>query len=390
MQNAHLSRICPSSLGVTDVDYLKHSADDHIDLGYLPQDLWQARVPATLKERAPRVEEREGNEVWVCDGEVWGDYRGERWFARPRRPTALDRGGVAEPHRPTTPAKRLADMDRDRVEASVMFPPIFAMQVDEPELRNATVRAYNDWAADFAIAAPGRFLPVAKLSPVDPIAATEELVRAAGLGFKQVNFLVNDVTAAMHLKAWDPFWDTAEETGVIISYHVGGSLQGATIRGMRERMSNADRRPSFDMGLGNGATAFFEPFVNLFTFGTLERHPNLKFVLGESGTGWIPFVVQEMDYRFNRALEARESLELQELPSEVFKRQVWATYQADFVGLHLLPFFGDGHVMWASDYPHPDSTWPYSQDVVERETAHLPAKDTRKIVRDNAAALYAL
>jgi uncharacterized protein len=281
-------------------------------------------------------------------------------------------------------------MDRDRVEASVMFPPIFAMQVDDPELRNTTVRAYNDWAADFALAAPARFLPVAKLSPVDPIAATEELVRAAGLGFKQVNFLVNDVTAAIHLKAWDPFWDAAEETGLIVSYHVGGSIQGATIRGMRARMSNADRRPSFDMGLGNGSTSFFEPFVNLFTFGTLERHPNLKFVLGESGTGWVPFVVQEMDYRFNRALEAREELELQELPSEVFKRQVWATYQADLVGLHLLPFFGDGHVMWASDYPHPDSTWPYSQDVVESETAHLPQQETRKVVRDNAAALYGL
>jgi predicted TIM-barrel fold metal-dependent hydrolase len=372
------------------LDYLKISADDHIDLGYLPKDLWESRVPSALRERAPHVEDIDGNELWLCDGEAWGEYRGEQWFARPRRPTALDRGGVAEPLRPTTPEKRLADMDRDGVEASVMFPPIFAMQVFDPELRNVTIEVYNDWAAEFAATAPGRFVLVAKLSPLDPLAARDELIRAAGLGFKEVNFLVNDVTAEMHLRAWDPFWDAAEETGIIVSYHVGGSVQSRTIRAMRSRMSDADRVPAFDMGLGNGATAFFEPFVNLFTFGTLERHPKLRFGLAESGTGWIPFVVQEMDYRFNRMLEAREELPLKELPSEVFKRQVWATYQADRVGLHLTQFFGDGHMMWASDYPHPDSTWPYSQQIVDAETAHLTSEEKRRIVRDNAAALYGL
>src|SRR5215208_6824493 len=116
------------------VDYFKISADDHIDLGYLPKRLWWDRVPAGLRERAPHVEEREGNEVWVCDGEVWGEYRGEAWFARPRRNrNALDRGNVGGPGRPTTPDKRLEDMRRDGVEASVMFPPILGMQVDDPQ-----------------------------------------------------------------------------------------------------------------------------------------------------------------------------------------------------------------------------------------------------------------
>ena len=107
------------------------SADDHIDLGYLPRDLWTERLPWSLRERAPHVEDRgEKGEYWVCDGETWADYRGERWFARPNRTRlALDRGGVGEAHRPTTPAKRLTDMDRDGVEASLMFPPIIAMQV---------------------------------------------------------------------------------------------------------------------------------------------------------------------------------------------------------------------------------------------------------------------
>jgi len=118
------------------VNHRMISADDHIDLGYLPRDLWTARLPESLRDRAPHVEDRgDKGEFWVCDGETWSDYRGERWFARSNRTRlALDRGGVGEAHRPTTPEKRLADMDRDGVEASLMFPPIIAMQVGDAEL----------------------------------------------------------------------------------------------------------------------------------------------------------------------------------------------------------------------------------------------------------------
>jgi uncharacterized protein len=368
------------------------SADDHIDLGYLPKDLWIERLPESLKERAPRVEDKgEKGEYWVCDGETWGEYRGERWFARPRRnPLALDRGGVGEAHRPTTPEKRLVDMDRDGVEASLMFPPIIAMQVGEPLLRNACVQAYNDWAVEFRQAAPKRFFPVAMLSPVDPEAAKDEIIRTAKLGFREANFLVNDVTIDMYLKPWDVFWDAAEETGIVVSYHVGGSVQSGTVRATMDALKPGQRQMTFDMGLSNGATSFFNPFVNLFNFGTLERHPKLKFCLAESGTGWIPFVVQEMDYRYRRQFERKKSqdIPLKVMPSEIFKRQVWATYQTDLVGLHLIQFFGDGHIMWGSDYPHPDSTWPFSREIIDKDSAHLSTEMKKKVTRDNAAALY--
>ena len=370
------------------------SADDHIDLGYLSKDLWTERLPKSLRDRGPHVEDRgDKGEFWVCDGETWGDYRGQRWFSRPKRnPLALDRGGVGEPGRPTTPDKRLADMDRDGVEASLMFPPIFAMQVGEPELRNACVQTYNDWATEFAQAAPKRFFPVAMLSPVDAEAAKEEITRVAKLGFREANFLVNDVTIDMYLKPWDVFWDAAEETNIVVSYHVGGSLQSGTVRAAAEALKPDQRQMTFDMGLGNGATSFFNPFVNLFNFGTLERHPKLKFCLAESAIGWIPFVVQEMDYRYKRQFERKkaEDIPLKSMPSEIFKRQVWATFQTDLVGLHLIQFFGDGHIMWGSDYPHPDSTWPFSKEIIAKDSAHLPEEVKRKVYRENAAALYGL
>ena len=369
------------------------SADDHIDLGYLPRELWTERMPKNLLDRAPRVEDRgDKGEYWVCDGETWGEHRGERWFARSNRTwLALDRGGVGEPYRSTNTEKRLTDMDRDGVEASLLFPPIIAMQVGDAELRNATVRAYNDWAYDFGKSAPKRFFPVAMLSTVDAQSAGDELTRVAKLGFKEVSFLVNDVTLEMSLKAWDVFWRAAEEADIVVAYHAGGSVQTGTVRKIIDS-TGGDREGVFDMGLTNGATSFFNPFVNMINFGTLERHPKLKFCLAESAIGWIPFVVQEMDYRYRRQFERRKTTELplKNLPSEIFKRQVWATFQTDFVGLHLTQFFGDGHIMWGSDYPHPDSTWPFSQEIISKDSGHVPEELKRKIYRDNAATLYGL
>jgi predicted TIM-barrel fold metal-dependent hydrolase len=178
---------------------------------------------------------------------------------------------------------------------------------------------------------------------------------------------------------------------MVVSYHVGGS-GGGLGGGAAPKDVPGLPKPAFGMGLGNGAITFFQPFVNLFAYGILERHPRLRFVLAESGTGWIPFVVQEMDYRYKRALErpGPEGVPLKMLPSEVFRRQVWATYQQDLVGLHLVDFFGEGHMMWASDYPHPDSTWPFSRQVIEKETAHLAPDVKTQIIRDNAKAFYGL
>jgi predicted TIM-barrel fold metal-dependent hydrolase len=372
------------------------SADDHIDLWFLPRNLWTERLPKSLQDRAPHVEERgDTGDFWVCEGQIWSHWTGGTWWSRSdRNKVALDRAGMGQDHtlRPTTPELRLADMERDGVEASVMFGPIVPMAGIDRDLKIACVQAYNDWAADFQKQAPGRFLPAAMMLPEDAEASKAEVQRIAKLGLRQANFLVGTVTNEMYREPWDGFWDAAEECNIAVSYHVGGS---SVILGRRANPSaNAEpgRRPAFGMGLGNGATSFHEPFVGLFTYGVLERHPRLRFVLAESGTGWIPFVVQEMDYRVAQVLErtSPEGFPLKRKPSEIFREQVWATYQQDLVGLHLIEFFGEGHMMWASDYPHPDSTWPWSQQIVEKETAHLSPEMKRRIVRENAKAFYAL
>jgi len=370
------------------------SADDHIDLGYLPADLWLERLPTELRGRGPYVEERGGREMWVCDGAVWGDWRCGRWFAAAQRPkVALDRvelpGNVGL--RPTTTALRLEDMDRDGVEVSVMYPPIFGMRMVDPALGKAVIRIYNDWAGAFERSAPERFRVVAQLLPDDPEGSRDEMLRVAAMGIRQVNFLVGTVTTAMYQPAWDAFWDAAEAHHVSVHFHVGGPSRSGTFTS-RQAADADERKPAFGMGLGDGATAFYQPFVGLFSYGVLERRPHLRLVLAESGTGWIPFTVQEMDYRYHQVLDrgAPADFALHKPPSEVFKNQVWATYQQDLVGLHLIPFFGEGHMMWASDDPHPDSTWPHSRAALDREMVHLDPEMRQKITRENAKAFYRL
>lgn len=372
------------------------SADDHIDLGYLPADLFLERLPSSMKDRGPRVEEKNGKDMWVSEGATWGDWRGGKWAQDQNRiKVALDRVAFSGNFgiRPTTTDLRLEDMDRDGVHFSVMYPPIFGMRMEDKELGKAVIRAYNDWAIDFEKSAPDRFRIVAQMLPDDPDGSTEELLRCAAMGVNQVNFLVGTVTAAMYQPSWDKFWAAAEANNIVVNYHVGGPNRAGSFAPAGPQADVEDlRKPRLGMGLGDGATVFLQPFIGLFSYGILEKHPDLRLVLAESGTGWIPFQVQEMDYRFNRVLEGKvpEHFSLEKLPSEVFKKQVWATYQQDFVGLNLIPFFGEGHMMWASDYPHPDSTWPDSVAILDKEMATLDPAKRQKITHDNAKEFYNL
>ena len=112
------------------------------------------------------------------------------------------------------------------------------------------------------------------------------------------------------------------------------------------------------------------PFVDPVCLGILERHPKLKLVMAEAGTGWLPWLVQELDYRHWRLWEAKDfwadkgGIALETKPSELFKRQIYATFQEDYAAMALIPFFGEGHLLWASDYPHPDSVWPNSRAAI--------------------------
>ena len=376
------------------------SCDDHMDLSQLPADLWTTRLPAALRDRAPHIEERDGQAVWICDGKVWG-----RWDGKPPAPgtttaaarsvkpiyNAFDRAGLFDQsaRRPAVAELRLADMDSNDIQTQVIFGPIFQISTDDPALREACYSVYNDWLLDFCSAAPDRLIGVPML-PETPAGALTELRRLiAKGGVRQVNLLIANIDPKLDDPAWAPLWQALEESGIILSWHITVFLPVAGSRAAGKAASVFENTKGF---LNN----FLEPFVDLFAWGILERHPKLKMVMAEAGTGWLPWLVQELDYRHWRLWEAKEfwadkgGAALETRPSELFKRQIYATFQEDYAAMALIPFFGDGHLLWASDYPHPDSVWPNSIAAIERQMQNLSSEMRQKLTHDNAAALYGL
>ena len=372
------------------------SCDDHMDLGQLPANLWETRLPISSRDRAPQIEERDGLAVWVCDGKVWGSWGGKppaTGNARPIKPlyNAFDRGGIHDQsaRRPAVAELRLADMDRDSVETQVIFGPIFQISTDDPVLREACYRVYNDWLLEFCATAPNRLIGVPML-PEYPPSAVEELLRlAAKGGVRQVNLQIANINPKLDDPAWEPMWRALEDTGIILSWHITVFLgrSGDRVAG---KPASVFENTKFYMD------NFLEPFVDLFAWGILERHPKMRMVMAEASTGWLPWVVQELDYRHWRLWEAKEfwadkgGIALETKPSELFKQQLYATFQEDHVTMSLIPFFGEGHLLWASDYPHPDSVWPSSRAAIERQMRDLSAEMRQKLTHDNAAMLYGL
>lgn len=372
------------------------SCDDHMDLSQLPMDLWESRLPHSLRARAPRVEEHDGQTVWVCDGKVWGRWDGtppETGSARPVKSiyNAFDRAGIHDQsaRRPAVAELRLADMDRNHIAAQVIFGPIFQISTEDPALRVACYRVYNDWLLDFCKAAPDRLIGVPML-PETPDAAVAELSRLlARGGVRQVNLMIANINPKLDDPAWEPLWNALEENGILLSWHI-------TVFGIPPNSRAAGKTASVFENTKGFMANFLEPFVDLFAWGILERHPKLRMVMAEAGTGWLPWLVQELDYRHWRLWEAKEfwadkgGIALETKPSELFKRQLYATFQEDYAAMALIPFFGDGHLLWAADYPHPDSVWPNSEAAIERQMKDLSPAMRKKLTHDNAAALYGL
>jgi predicted TIM-barrel fold metal-dependent hydrolase len=372
------------------------SCDDHMDLGQLPADLWTTHLPAALRDRAPHIEERDGQAVWVCDGKVWGTWVGKSLskekLARPKPLyNAFDRGGIIDQsaRRPAVAELRLADMDRDGVQTQVIFGPIFQISTDDPELRTACYRVYNDWLMEFCATALDRLIGVPML-PETPDGATDELLRlAAKGGVRQVTLMIANIKPKLDDPAWEKLWTALEDAGIILSWHITVFVGKPNDRVAGKTASVFENTKFF---MAN----FLEPFVDLFAWGILERHPKLKLVMAEAGTGWLPWLVQELDYRHWRLWEAGDfwadkgGIALETKPSELFKRQIYATFQEDHAAMSLIPFFGEGHLLWASDYPHPDSVWPNSRAAIERQMRDLSPEMRRKLTHDNAAKLYGL
>jgi predicted TIM-barrel fold metal-dependent hydrolase len=380
------------------MSYQITSADDHIDLRWLPKDLWTERLPARLRERGPRVVPTEKGECWTWEGQTWSPHgyytaaqgSGAMW--------AIERGGVMREGelRPTTAELRLTDMDRDGVDASVMYGPTDPMAIADPELRRFCYEAYNDWLIDFCAARPGRLIGVAQLSMEDPRLARDELERLSKRGgVRHFNVLASRATPPVYDEAWEPFWGLAEETGIPIGFHLAVLVKKTRLDQEDRGAANLVVTVASRFAQNPPGIQLLEPLTGLIFAGVLDRHPRLKIVMAEAGLAWVPSMIQGLDIWYQRTRDGRrltgdEPITLPKLlPSEYFHRQIWISFVDDPLGVKMVGGVLDADkVMFGSDYPHPASTWPCSQQAIEEQMKDLPAAVRQKIIRDNARALF--
>ncbi len=357
-----------------------YSCDDHLDLPAVPPGLWQSRLPHAQAERGPRVVTRDGKSIWVCEDRVMGISGTFLKSDTLKKLSAIGRAGIEDDgFRAGNPKLRLQDMDRDSLWASVIYGPLaLGFPIREPALQNACYAAWNDWAVqEFNAVAPDRLCVLAFLPGHSPEAAAAELERCAGLGHRGAIIDVFDVDVGD--RVWDRLWSAAEHTGLPISFH----LKAGTSSNL-----------SYQMGKWQSAAfatvlplQLDEPLAIMMFSGALERHPGLKLVLAESGVGWLPYFLTRMDLEW-RNLRDKIDYSTRTPPSELFRRQVLATFEEEALGEQLIPLLGADSCMWASDYPHTDSTFPQSLRAIEETLGTLPAADRRKVTATNCARLY--
>ena len=359
-----------------------YSCDDHLDLSAVPPEVWRARLPGALAERAPHVVTRgEKGSFWVCEDRVMGRSGmppGSRDLLK--RFSAIGRAGIEDDgYRAGNAKLRLEDMDRDGVAASVIYGPLsLGFPIADPGLQDACYAAWNDWAVDeFNAVDPNRLCVLAFLPGHSPDAAAAELERCASIGHRGAIIGAFDVDLGD--PAWDRLWAAAEQTGLPISFHIKGGTSS---------------KLSYQVGKWQSAAyasvlplQLDEPLAIMVFGGALERHPGLTLVLAESGVGWLPWFLARLDAEWE-ALRDKLDYAPQLAPSELFHRQVIATFEEEPLAAQLVPLLGAESCMWASDYPHTDSTFPNSRHAIEESLGALPDADRRKITATNCARLY--
>jgi uncharacterized protein len=376
------------------------SADDHIDLRWLPKDLWSQRLPARLRECGPRVIETDTGAYWSWEGQTFSPHgyytaaqgSGAMW--------AIERGGVMRPGelRPTTVALRLSDMDRDGADISIMYGPTDPMAIVDSELRRLCYQAYNDWLSEFCAARPERLIGVPQLSMEDPLAARDELVRLAKRGgLRHVNLLASRADPPVYDDAWEPFWALAEEVGIPIGFHLAVLVKKSRLDETQRGAANLVVTVASRYAQEPPGIQLLEPMTGLIFNGVLDRHPKVKIVMAEAGLAWVPSMIQGLDIWYQRSRDGRrltgeKPIALPELlPSEYFHRQIWISFVDDPLGVKMVGNVLDADkVMFGSDYPHPASTWPNSQAAIAAQQESLPPATVQKITRDNARTLFGI
>lgn len=373
-------------------------ADAHIDP---PYEMWQDYLPSHLRDKAPHVEEGDEHD-WV----VFEDHRRPLMMLNNlagRDTTQFKmKGKLSEARQVWLPEQRLTDMDRDGIDVQILFGggPLGTSDLD---LYIASFSAYNRWLWDFCEADRRRLVPVAYL-PMRDVDETLDILReAADLGFRTVNIpafpQANDaLSSSANVKQvrsgqgtaltgdpgnqrsyidpeFDPLWKEIVDRDMTVTIHLGGRIPRF-----------GDKRHFLpDMLMSKLAMA--EPIAIMIFGGLFQRYPTLRLVSVESGVGWFAFAAEYMDRTWEKQRHMVES-PLKEKPSFFMDQNVYGSFLNDRFGILNRDMPGGKNIMWSSDYPHSETSFLRSQEVIERDFEGVPEEDINEIVYERARRIY--
>jgi predicted TIM-barrel fold metal-dependent hydrolase len=388
------------------------SVDDHV---VEPADLWTARLPARLRDRAPHVERMKGRFGEGARGRLVLDDDGE-WLDLWRfedyemaiipgfAAAGIDLDELGENYHPMTydemragcheQKARLVDLDANHTEASLAFPtfPRFCGQTfhenPDRELGLACIRVYNDWMIDEWCGGDGagRLIPLTLIPLWDPTLAAEEVRRCASKGSFAVAFSENPSRLklpSIHTDHWDPLFEACEDTESVLNLHIGSSSTFP--------MTSPDAPRAVSLALTYQGAA--HALADWLTCGVLERFGTLRVALSEGQVGWMPFIIERLDEVWHdRPVYGNLDDRLKRAPSTYIPGRIYGCVFDDLIGLQIRDRVGIEQIMFETDYPHGDSTWPRSKDVLQClvDGAGLDERETYLLARGNAIECYGL
>ncbi len=362
------------------------SSDSHV---FEPPDLWTTRIDAAYRDRAPRMQRVDGvDQLVIEDGRfLSGIGLISNAGARFEAPETISGSGRFEDvHKGGyDPDQHLRDMRLDGIAGEVLYPSqgLFYFKVPDPGLTSAIFRAYNDWLAEFCSADPARLKGIAMVNLDDVAEGVRELERAARLGFAGAMIAEYPLEDRRYDQPeYEPLWAAAEALEMPLSLHTATRRQGK-IRGAGERtLRDASSR----------STKAFYPAMSLCDMifsGVFERHPRLTLAIVEFELSWAPHILASMDYTYReRHEEAIHRFKGDMKPSDFFHRNVVLSFQEDAVGIRLRDTIGVDNMMWGSDYPHSESTFPRSREILAEILAGVTEDEQARIVGGNTARVY--
>ncbi|NWG52166.1 MAG: amidohydrolase [Hydrogenophilaceae bacterium] len=326
-----------------------NSADSHV---WEPPTLWEENLPAHLKSRGPRVDRREKADVYIVDNE-------EVIFMKPDMLDAISPPGMMNLD------LRMADLDQQGIWAEVVFAStgLWMTVMTDRELQRECTRVWNDWAHAELIKRSERYLPAAMLSSINVEDAAAEAERVAKLGFKVLAFPTTLVGGGEYNNPeFDKVWAVAQEAGLVISFHVGTGTKDLVVT----------------RGPGGAIINYWETtvpaqrcVVHMVSSGALDRFPKLKVMTAEAGASWMPALGDRLDEAYRQHGRWMKP-KLERLPSDILKAQVYSSFQHDETAVPTAIHSDYKNILWGSDYPHLEGTFPRTQEVLRELFKDVP------------------